>query len=489
MVKDYSKLLEDAAWPNVQKTLLAGIRNERMSSQLSVVLENTRRALMADNQTQNMTYLPKLVLPLVRRLFPRLVANNIISVQSLKGPTGMIRYLDAYVVDTAGNKVNVYPFGPGDTGYSKPSTKVRDAVNTTVYTTVGDVDSKIDSVTQITENTNGTLSSKFSEGTLFLESSTVGSSTWTKFASVDRSGVVSKIGAGVVGGVSTVYGFVDPKTGEYVVTIQDANGNPLGDNYAVRWTYLADVQKNVLFSNTTDANGDVKNINTMQFDITRQNVEVITRKLGARYSFELMEDYKNEFGEDFEDKIVDYLTTTILTEIDGEVISMLSNGAQWSDTWSAKMPMTWTKGQKDWYETIMPKINKLSMTILQNTHVSGATFLLCNPTTSIVFSGMQQYVASGNPADMAMDVSAVKIGTLSNAYNVYVSPLVPAGEIIMGFKGSKPEETGAIYAPYIPVQLQPIAYAEGIPAVMARSRYWMGMLRPDYYGVLNVTDL
>jgi hypothetical protein len=68
MVKDYSKLLEDAAWPNVQKTLLAGIRNERMSSQLSVVLENTRRALMADNQTQNMTYLPKLVLPLVRRL-------------------------------------------------------------------------------------------------------------------------------------------------------------------------------------------------------------------------------------------------------------------------------------------------------------------------------------------------------------------------------------------------------------------------------------
>jgi len=37
---------------------------------------------------QNMVYLPKIVLPLVRRLFPKLIANQILSVQPLEGPTG-----------------------------------------------------------------------------------------------------------------------------------------------------------------------------------------------------------------------------------------------------------------------------------------------------------------------------------------------------------------------------------------------------------------
>ena len=50
----------------------------------------------------------------------------------------MIRYLDAYVVDTVSIRL-MYILSSGDTSYSKPSTKVRDAVNATVYTTLGDV--------------------------------------------------------------------------------------------------------------------------------------------------------------------------------------------------------------------------------------------------------------------------------------------------------------------------------------------------------------
>lgn len=486
--KDYSKLLQESAWPSVKKTLMAGVAPAQ-NSQLSIVLENTRRSLLADTQTQNMTYLPKLVLPLVRRLFPKLIANNIISVQPLKGPTGMIRYLDAYAVDTAGNKANIYPFGAGDNGYSTPPTMGYAPLSAITYTVAGDPTTVPTAVVQLGINTNGTLTSNPSEGTLYIETKEVNAvGPWTKVAVVERGGAITQLAHGLAT-IDSIYGFINPKDNKFVVTATKA-GAALAATTCLRFAYKVDVQKNILFSNQgTGDDGDHKNIRTMQFDISRQNVEVVTRKLGARYSFEVMEDYKNEFGEDFEDKVVDYLTTTILTEIDSEVISMLSNGAQFTDTWSAKMPLTWTKGQKDWYETIMPKINKLSMTILQSTHVSGASFLVCNPTTSIVFQGMQQYVASGNPMEASMDVSTVKIGTLANAYNVFVSPLVPAGEILLGFKGKNPEDTGAIYAPYIPVQLQPIAYAEGMPAVMARTRYWMGMLRRDYYAKLTVSDL
>jgi hypothetical protein len=72
-------------------------------------------------------------------------------------------------------------------------------------------------------------------------------------------------------------------------------------------------------------------------------------------------------------------------------------------------------------------------------------------------------------------------------YNVFVSPLCPNNKILLGFKGTKPEETGAVYAPYVPVQLHPIYFAEGQPSIVARSRYANVLLRPDYYSVLNIT--
>lgn len=462
MKKDYSVLLSDRVWPQVQNKLLTGIRNPNVRNSLKTVLSNTRQALLADTQMQQMVYLPKIVLPLVRRLFPKLIANQIISTQTLESSTGWIRFLDAYIEDANGGTTNIYPWGNGDTNYSTPQTVVADVIL---------ADGTPGGSNNTAVNFNGVLSEVPSEGTLFIEMSSNEDNfngTNTKIAEVDRGGVVHQLGSVGVSGV------VNMKTLSWVLNFSVA------PTKAVRFVYKKDVQKNVPF-------GNGKTYNTMKFEISKIAVEAKTRKLGATYSFELMEDYKNEFGENFEDKMVDYLTTTILTEIDGETIDMLFSKAAYSDTWDMTLPMTWTRGINAWYETIMPKINRLSNRIFQNTHVRGASFLVCNPVTATVFQGMQQFVGSGNPTEGNMEIGTVKVGTLSGMYNVYVSPLCPEGKILMGFKGTKPEETGAVYAPYIPVQLHPIYYSEGMPSIMARSRYWMGVLRPDYYAILNVT--
>ncbi len=464
MRKDYTALLSSQVWPRVEKTLLAGIRDKSMRKNMSVVLANTRNALLADTSMQNMTYLPKIVIPLVRRLFPKLIANKIISVQPLKSATGWIRFLDAYVERPNGSTSNIYPFGNGDTNYSTAQTAVADNI-------------LADGTANTAVNFSGTLTKTPAEGTLFVEigdaATVAGSSTFTKIAEVDRNGNLHALSDSY-----KVLGTVDPKTLDYVVYIADADGNPL--TLGLRFSYKEDIQKNIPF-------GTDKTYSTLKFDITKVAVEAKTRKLGATYSFELMEDYKNEFGENFEDKMVDYLTTTILTEIDGEIIDTLFTKASVSDTWDSTMPVSWTRGINAWYETIMPKINKLSNLIYQSTHVSGATFLLCSPVTATYLQSMQQFVGTGNPITEDMSVGTVKVGTLNNMYSVYTSPLCPDDKILLGFKGTKPEDTGAVYAPYVPVQLHPIYYAEGMPSVVARSRYWMGVLRPDYYGILNIT--
>jgi len=459
MNKDYSALLSNKVWPQVQERLLAGTKGYQKET-LKTVLSNTRHALLSDTQMQSLVYMPKLVLPLVRRLFPKLIANQILSVQPLEGPTGFIRFLDAYTVDTSGTPTNIYPWDNGDTAYSTAPKAKADVVvaNAGALTTEKSFD--------------GTLSAKFSEGTLFVElgnNAVAASATaWTKIAEVDKGGVVRQMGT------TAVLGFVDPKTGAFVVNF---GATPA---LAVRFAYKEDMQKNIPF-------GSDKTYNTMKFDIKRLMVEAKSRKLGATYSFELMEDYKNEFGEAFEDRMVDYLTTTILTEIDGECIDMLFNGASTSSSWDATLPATWTRGVNAWYETIMPKINKLSNQIFQATHVSGATYLVCSPTTATVFQSMIQYVGKGTPSEANMSVGTTFVGSLAGMYNVFVSPLCPNNKILLGFKGTKPEETGAVYAPYVPVQLHPIYFAEGQPSIVARSRYANVLLRPDYYSVLNIT--
>jgi len=85
--KDYTALLSSSVWPQLEKRLLVNL-SPSMKENMKVILSNTRQGLLADGSMQNLVYLPKIVLPLVRRLFPKLIANQIISTQPLTGPTG-----------------------------------------------------------------------------------------------------------------------------------------------------------------------------------------------------------------------------------------------------------------------------------------------------------------------------------------------------------------------------------------------------------------
>lgn len=461
MAKNYTALLENKNWEITKNVVLSGLKKDSlMYKNMNVVLENTRQAILADTMMQNISYLPKLTLPLVRRLFPKLISNFIVSTQPIDGPRGTVRFLDAYRerVDGSGED-NIYPWGPGDTTYSTPQTAATEVVLAT---------GAANTATSFT----GKLDNKYAEGTVFLElnSAADGTGTWSRIGMIDKGGHLHKMTA------LNVLGAVNPKTLEYVVSFVDA-----APTKAVRFSYFKDIQKNIPF-------GSDKTYSTLKFDISQIPVEAKTRKLGASYSFEMIEDYKAEFGENFEDRMVDYMTTSILTEVDGEILSDLFGQAVHSDTWDAAMPGTWTRGINSWYETVMPKINKMSNKIYETTHVGGASFLVCSPQTATVFQSLQQYHSKGDAVD-GMDIGTVNVGSIGANLNVFTSPLCPSGKILMGFKGKKPEETGYVYAPYIPITLHPITYAEGMPSILARSRYATVNLRPDYYGVLTVTNL
>ena len=63
--------------------------------------------------------------------------------------------------------------------------------------------------------------------------------------------------------------------------------------------------------------------------------------------------------------------------------------------------------------------------------------------------------------------------------------------ILMGYKGSQFLETGAVFAPYIPLIMTPLVYdpTSFTPRKGIMTRYAKKMVRPDFYGKVVVADM
>jgi hypothetical protein len=99
-----SQLLNER-WSETKEALLEGLSGNRKSS-MAVCLENTRRHL-AESATAgatsagNVATLNRVILPVIRRVMPTVIANEIIGVQPMTGPVAQIHTLRVRYADDA----------------------------------------------------------------------------------------------------------------------------------------------------------------------------------------------------------------------------------------------------------------------------------------------------------------------------------------------------------------------------------------------------
>ena len=98
-------LFEGNNWTSTRETLLDGLEGNKRDV-MSSVLENTKNALTESasagaTQAGNMATLNKVILPIIRRVMPTVIANEIIGVQPMTGPVGQIHTLRVRYADTA----------------------------------------------------------------------------------------------------------------------------------------------------------------------------------------------------------------------------------------------------------------------------------------------------------------------------------------------------------------------------------------------------
>ena len=202
-----------------------------------------------------------------------------------------------------------------------------------------------------------------------------------------------------------------------------------------------------------------------------------TRKLKAVWTPEFAQDLNAYHALDAEAELTSILSEYISLEIDLEILDMLiSSAAAGNEVWSAENNISITSAagaqtnlgfynsQGQWFQTLGTKIQKLSNIIHQKTLRGGANFLVCSPSVGTILESIPGFAADtdGDAAKATYAFGVQKVGQLNGRYKVYKNPYMKSNVVLLGFRGSQFLETGAVFAPYIPLIMTPLIYTTQI---------------------------
>jgi hypothetical protein len=121
----------------------------------------------------------------------------------------------------------------------------------------------------------------------------------------------------------------------------------------------------------------------------------------------------------------------------------------------------------------------------------GANFMVCSPDVATILESIPGYAADTNGDKMQFAMGVQKVGLLNSRFTVYKNPYMTENVILLGYRGSQFLETGAVYAPYIPLIMTPLVYdpTNFTPRKGVMTRYAKKMVRPEFYGVVKVHGL
>ena len=539
--------------------LLEGIESSTEKNNMAMLLENQAKQLVNEANTAgtgtsistgNSEAWAGVALPLVRRVFGEIVAKDLVSVQPMNLPAGLIFYLDFQYgsTDATGLKTSgesLYGatsdlkrtdggfdkglYGAGEFGYSinavsQEITALSTAAATTATYATGSA------------TVAGILNNDAEFGTTYSSEITAGTIAVVKVATAGLSDVdLEDIRAfGVNDQNDHIDAFfpqftrVEGNNIEFVVQVGAAadlfalgkvtvNYHKGPDNLNDRGDFEDNSTNTTVSQGYTNSSLDIPEINV---SLRSDTVAAKTRKLKAQWTPEFAQDLNAYHSIDAEAELTSILSEYISMEIDLEILDMLIRNADTVEGWSAKVgndvtitdltdPNTTAGGtdaptftntantsgvyytKMSWFQTLGVKLQKVSNLIHQKTLRGGANWLVVSPKVSTILESIPGFAADSAGDSGKYNMGVQKIGAVNNRYTVYKNPYMTENTILMGYKGSQFLETGAVFAPYIPLIMTPLVYDPNsfTPRKGIMTRYAKKMVRPDFYGKVVIANL
>ena len=455
-------------------------------------------------------------LPLVRKVFGQIAAKEFVSVQPMNLPSGLVFYLDFQYGTTKGGVTagdSVYgatggndPFGntnsgglygAGRFGYSVNNTgSAAGAAGTVAMASWADL------------NFNSDYSASAAAGdyrTIKILK--------TDLPNLDETGVrgfTIASGDGVLNATNNVPEFttVDGTNVTFVALNADV-GNVAAGAVVTYQLQPTDQYRGDFEDGNNAINADNTPIAIPEINVQMKSSAIVakTRKLKAVWTPEFAQDLNAYHSIDAEAELTSILSEYISLEIDLEILDMLLSAAgAGTEYWSAinnkginaaatgfTEDLGFYNSQGQWFQTLGTKIQKLSNIIHQKTLRGGANFLVCSPAVGTILESIPGYAA-----DSDGDVSAAnyafgvqKVGALNGRYKVYKNPYMTENQVLLGFRGTQFLESGAVFAPYIPLIMTPLVYDPETftPRKGLLTRYAKKVVRPEFYGKIEIAGL
>jgi hypothetical protein len=490
--------------------LLEGLQKTDRQA-MAVMLENQASQLLQENSFTNQAgtageQWAGVALPLVRKVFGSIASKNFVSVQPMNLPSGLVFYMD-------------FKYGSTNNGQTK---------GTSLY------GNQLSSPFTGFDNTNaGGLygAGRFAYTANDTASiATLGDTTGSvSFADVNFNDAYIATGSyrkfTVAGADLPGADFLAVRT-----FVPSGSGVDFADKLVPEFTkydgtnvtFIVETTANavlnqVLYSkqptDTTrgdfeDRDGSVTNLDIPQIDLELKSETIVakTRKLKAVWSPELAQDLNAYHSIDAEAELTAMLSDYISTEIDLEILDMLIQAAPSITTeyWSAEIGKVWNGTtfssstftgtawtNMTWYQTLGQKMQKVSNKIHQLTMRGGANFAVVSPTVATIIETIPGFMAGTDGDKMEFAGGVTKVGSFSNRYTIYKNPYMTENVMLMGFRGSNFLETGAVYAPYIPLIMTPLVYDPNnfTPRRGVMTRYAKKVVRPTYFGKIYIDGL
>lgn len=447
----------------------------------AMLMENESQwlqGLSEETRTVNVGSFTKFIFPVLRRVFPNLIANEIVSVQPMTAPIGAVFFFDYIYGSNKGatQAGNVFP-RDFDRDYSS------EFVNGEQLTTGDGV--------------------KWGGAGTALDAVCA----WTPVRPLDASR-----------GFSVVIKELHATTGAVVQTATDnGSGGFTGDTTAGSINYSNGNITGFKFTTAVANTNPVKvyyyydgemstQVPTTKLDIKKSPVEANPRRLKALWSSEAAEDLRAFHGIDAETEIVSVISQEIALEIDREIIQdLFLNSTGTTGSFDRIPPGGIT--EVDHLRAMLTQISTVSNLIHKKTLRAPANWIVTSPEISALLTQLTTHGdykpiwSSDMSRESPMDpmrprtqhgqFSVYKAGTLMNKWMVYEDPFFTRDKMLIGLKGGSFLDAGYVWAPYVPLQVTPtfldpsdFSFRKGL-----RTRYAKKMLRPDFYGQLTIQNL
>jgi hypothetical protein len=459
---------------------------------MATMLENQHSAWNPENRTVlfedmtttgNVADFTRFALPLIRKSYSKLVADNLVGVQPMSQPASLIFYIRyRYALNkghtVAGTQImrqntsNLYAKQNGwalDPYYSSQTVRGEAlTVDGTGDEVAGTLQHKPILAGTVTVNVFAAAEAEKQDPTPIIQVS---------FDAAGAPDVVMAAGAPAGVSVDTDATTFDHATG--AVSLKVTGGTLAAGTWA-EVNYEYDLEGNPFQPELT-------------MSIDSDSVAAVTRKLKTSWSLEAAQDLKSVHNIDAEGSLTDLMADEMVAEIDREIINDLivaaSIRAQHNFGTAAGASVNFT----DRNIALLYKTLEVANIVHRTTLRGPANWMVTSADLASKYEQLNDFRASDVMAEDGVDIGITNAGSIQGKLKLYKDPLFPNSKILMGFKGTSILDAGYFYAPYIPLLSTPTVMdpSSFTPNKGIMTRYGKKLIEDGglYYATITVSNI